>query len=52
LVPVLNSSKEASIKTAIITETRLAEIFWLIAFILLFAERGLSFYNHKTNNNG
>ena len=51
-MPVLLSSKEAGSKPAVFTETKLAGICWITAFILFFAERCLSFYHRKANANG
>jgi hypothetical protein len=51
-MPILLSSGEAAPKPAIFTETKLAGICWLLAFLLFFAERCLSFYHLKSNANG
>jgi len=52
LMPVTVNEKEAGLKPALFNETKLAGIFWLIAFILFFAERCLSFYHRKIVTNG
>ncbi|HTE11879.1 MAG TPA: BatA domain-containing protein [Chitinophagaceae bacterium] len=52
LLPVIMPKKDAGIKPAVFTETKLAGICWLIAFILFFGERCLSFYHRKITANG
>jgi Aerotolerance regulator N-terminal len=52
LMPVVMLSKEAGIKRDLFTETKMSGICWIIAFVLFFAERSLSFYQRKINTNG
>ena len=52
LMPVTVNEKDAGLKPALFSETKLAGIFWLIAFVLFFAERCLSFYHRKIVTNG
>jgi hypothetical protein len=51
LVPLLVPAKEAGLKPAIFTETKLEGFFWWLVFLLFFAERLLSFYHRKTSGN-
>lgn len=52
LMPVLLNGKDAGFKPILFKEIKLDSLFWLIAFILFFAERVLSFYHRKTITNG
>ena len=52
VLPVIIKEKEAGPKPILFTETKLAGFFWLLAFILFFAERCLSFYHRKIMENG
>ena len=47
LMPVMTSEKEAGAKPVLFTSTPLHSVFWLLALILFFAERNLSFYYRK-----
>jgi len=51
-MPLMQSSKENNAKPALSAVTQLSAVCWLIAFILLFAERSLSFYYSKSKTNG
>lgn len=50
--PVVLPAHEAAIKPAIFAETTLSGIFWVLSFLLFFAERSLSFYHRKKIDNG
>ena len=52
LMPVFSNAKDMLSKPALFSETKLAGVFWLIAFVLLVAERCLSFYQRKIVTNG
>ena len=52
LMPVLSNEKDMRSKPALFSETKLAGVFWLVAFVLLVAERCLSFYQRKKVTNG
>ena len=52
LMPVLLNEKQVRPKPALFSETKLADFFWLMAFVLFVAERCLSFYQRKTVANG
>ena len=51
-MPGTISSKAPGIKPPIFVATKLAGLCWLMAFILFFAERSLSFYHLKKNTDG
>ncbi|MEO5683374.1 MAG: BatA domain-containing protein [Chitinophagaceae bacterium] len=52
LMPVLVAEKEAGPKPTLFAETKLTFLFWVMAFVLFFAERCLSFYHRKKSANG
>lgn len=51
-MPDTMTSIELGIKPAIFVATKLAGLCWLMAFVLFFAERSLSFYHLKKNTDG
>jgi hypothetical protein len=51
-MPLIASPKESIAKPVLYTVTPLAGICWLLALVLFFAERALSFYCAKTKANG
>jgi len=52
LVPLVLNEKETGIKPLLIATTNLSGSFWLLAFLLFFSERWLSFYHRKLVSNG
>lgn len=52
LTPVITSEKVAANKQVQFSSVPLNSLFWLLAFLLFFAERRLSFHHRKTVANG
>lgn len=52
LMPLFVPAGEAVSKPAVFNETTLDSLFWVMAFLLFFAERLLSFHHRKTMGNG
>ncbi len=52
LVPAVAAAKEAGIKPTLFSITPLNSLFWLLSFVLFFAERLLSFYHRKSTTHG
>ena len=51
-MPLLQASKDDKAKSVSYTVTQLTGVCWIIAFILFFAERSLSFFYSKSKANG
>lgn len=51
-IPLLIPAQQAAAKPALAEEVKLSPICWVLAFVLLFSERALSFHHHQTKKNG